>query len=63
MMFCTAKYPFPQVTGVLETLVEFAEEKMDDSSSLLQIVVTRYVRKKNERLVVPAAGCGDQVRT
>lgn len=26
---------------MLEKLVEFAEEKMDDSSSLLQIVVTR----------------------
>lgn len=32
-----------QVTSVLERLVEFAEEKMDDSSSLLQIVVTRWV--------------------
>ena len=30
-----------QVTGVLEKLVEFAEEKMDDASSLLQIIVTR----------------------
>lgn len=33
--------PTIQVTAVLEKLVEFAEEKMDDSSSLLQIVVTR----------------------
>ncbi|CAN0375808.1 unnamed protein product [Pylaiella littoralis] len=39
------------VTGVLETLVEFAEEKMDDSSSLLQIVVTSAAEKNGEFLV------------
>ncbi|CAM9938294.1 unnamed protein product, partial [Hapterophycus canaliculatus] len=40
-----------QVTGVLEKLVEFAEQKMDDSSSLLQIVVTSAAEKNGEFLV------------
>ncbi|CAM9708755.1 unnamed protein product [Ectocarpus sp. 12 AP-2014] len=40
-----------QVTSVLERLVEFAEEKMDDSSSLLQIVVTSAAEKNGEFLV------------
>eukprot|EP00903_Cladosiphon_okamuranus_P010421 g9857.t1 len=40
-----------QVTAVLQKLVEFAEEKMDDSSSLLQIVVTSAAEKNGEFLV------------
>eukprot|EP00752_Nemacystus_decipiens_P008877 g7922.t1 len=40
-----------QVTAVLEKLVKFAEEKMDDSSSLLQIVVTSAAEKNGEFLV------------
>ncbi|CAN0275480.1 unnamed protein product, partial [Ectocarpus sp. 8 AP-2014] len=40
-----------QVTGVLERLVEFAEEKIDDSSSLLQIVVTSAAEKNGEFMV------------
>lgn len=47
---------------MLEKLVEFAEEKMDDSSSLLQIVVTRCaastslhisVDKRHRKRVLP----------
>ncbi|CAM9633307.1 unnamed protein product [Ascophyllum nodosum] len=40
-----------QVTGALENLMNFVEEKMDDSSSLLQIIVTSAAEKNGEFIV------------
>ncbi|CAM9399391.1 unnamed protein product [Choristocarpus tenellus] len=40
-----------EVTSILEELVNFAEEKMDDSATILQIIVTSAAEENGEFLV------------